>query len=153
MVAETGTLYWPLGSLTQASIVQTMQRLALRVALGNAPWRINHLLPYSSFHISLFLICLLFSRTVWHTGSQFPDQGLNSCPLQWKNRFLTTGPPEKSAFHASCSQLHQRLRVTVWSGGQDSPPHMIASQDRGGSVVRTLCFHCRWHEFNPWSGN
>ena len=48
--------------------------------------------------------------------------------------FLTTGPPEKSAFHASCSQLHQRLRVTVWSGGQDSPPHMIASQDRGGSV-------------------
>ena len=23
----------------------------------------------------------------------------------------------------------------------------------GGPVVRTLGFHCRWHEFNPWSWN
>ena len=26
----------------------------------------------------------------------FPDQGLNSCPLCWKRRILTTGPPGKS---------------------------------------------------------
>ena len=26
----------------------------------------------------------------------FPDQGLNSCPLCWKCRILTTGPPGKS---------------------------------------------------------
>ena len=25
----------------------------------------------------------------------FPDQGSNSCPLQWKGRVLTTGPPGK----------------------------------------------------------
>ena len=24
-------------------------------------------------------------------GSQFPDQGSNPCPLQWKHRVLTTG--------------------------------------------------------------
>ena len=23
----------------------------------------------------------------------------------------------------------------------------------GGLVVRTLCFHCRRHRFEPWSGN
>ena len=23
----------------------------------------------------------------------------------------------------------------------------------GGSVVKTPCFHCRGHGFNPWSGN
>ena len=31
-----------------------------------------------------------------HEGSQFPDQGSNLCPLQWKHRVLTTGPPGKS---------------------------------------------------------
>ena len=25
-----------------------------------------------------------------------PDQGSNPCPLQWKHRVLTTGPPGKS---------------------------------------------------------
>ena len=23
----------------------------------------------------------------------------------------------------------------------------------GGSVVKSPCFHCREHEFDPWSGN
>ena len=23
----------------------------------------------------------------------------------------------------------------------------------GGPVVKTPCFHCRGHRFNPWSGN
>ena len=27
---------------------------------------------------------------------KFPDQGLNPCPLKWKHRVLTTGPPGKS---------------------------------------------------------
>ena len=30
-----------------------------------------------------------------HAGSQFPDQGLNPCPLQWKRKALTAGPPGK----------------------------------------------------------
>ena len=31
-----------------------------------------------------------------HVGSEFPDQGSNPPPLQWKCRVLTTGPPGKS---------------------------------------------------------
>ena len=31
-------------------------------------------------------------------GSQFPDQGLNSCPLKWKGRVITTELPGKSLF-------------------------------------------------------
>ena len=31
-----------------------------------------------------------------HVGSQFPDQGSNLRPLQWKHGVLTTGPPGKS---------------------------------------------------------
>ena len=33
---------------------------------------------------------------VCHVGSQFPDQGLNPCPLHWEHGVLTTGPPGKS---------------------------------------------------------
>ena len=32
-----------------------------------------------------------FRHTERHPGSQFPDQGLNPCPLQWKRHVLTTG--------------------------------------------------------------
>ena len=31
-------------------------------------------------------------------GSLFPDQGSNLCPLRWKRRVSTTGPPGKSLF-------------------------------------------------------
>ena len=31
-----------------------------------------------------------------HSGSQFPNQGSNPRPLQWKHGILTTGPPRKS---------------------------------------------------------
>ena len=31
-------------------------------------------------------------------GSQFPHQGSNPCPLQWKHGVLTTGPPGNSPF-------------------------------------------------------
>ena len=36
----------------------------------------------------------LFSlATAWHVGSYFPKQGLNSHPLHWMLRVLTTEPP------------------------------------------------------------
>ena len=35
----------------------------------------------------------------------FPDQGFNSCPLQWKGRVLTTGPPGLCLCHAVPSGL------------------------------------------------
>ena len=31
-----------------------------------------------------------------YSGCQFPDQGLNPCPLQWKARVLTNGTPGNS---------------------------------------------------------
>ena len=31
-----------------------------------------------------------------HSMQNFPNQGCNSCPLQWKHAVLTTEPPEKS---------------------------------------------------------
>ena len=45
-------------------------------------------------------VSTLFLKNFWHAtkqaGSQFPDQELNLCPLHWKCRVLTTGPPGKS---------------------------------------------------------
>ena len=42
------------------------------------------------------LFFFLFDCTTWHAGSEFPNQGWNPCPLQWKHRALTTAPPGKS---------------------------------------------------------
>ena len=36
---------------------------------------------------------------IQHVRSQFPDQGLNLCPLHWKHGVLITGPPGKSWPH------------------------------------------------------
>ena len=44
----------------------------------------------------IYLFKFIFGHTARHAGSQFPDQGSNLCPLQWKRRVLTTGPPGKS---------------------------------------------------------
>ena len=43
-----------------------------------------------------YLSLFFFGLTMWHTGSQFPSQGSNPCPVQWKRGVLTTVPPEKS---------------------------------------------------------
>ena len=40
--------------------------------------------------------CFAFGHTAWHAGSQFADKVWNPCPLHWKRRVLTTGPPGKS---------------------------------------------------------
>ena len=51
-----------------------------------------------SFHFLQDAFCLFFffffaiPRGMWN----FPDQGLNPCPLQWKRGVLSTGPPGKS---------------------------------------------------------
>ena len=40
---------------------------------------------------NLYFFC--FGHTVRLAGSQFPDQGLNPSPWQWKHGVLVTGPP------------------------------------------------------------
>ena len=43
-----------------------------------------------------FLIYLFGGHTTQHEGSWFPDQGLKSCPRQWKPGVLTTRLPGNS---------------------------------------------------------
>ena len=66
------------------------------------------------FSFLFFLFFLLFGCIVRHMGSQFPNQGSNPHPLQWKHRVSTTGPPGKSQNLFPC--LFQLLVVayTPW---------------------------------------
>ena len=54
-------------------------------------------LSLCQYHTVLLLL-LFFGRTVWGNLSS-PNQELNPCPLQWKLRVLTTGPPANSQYH------------------------------------------------------
>ena len=55
---------------------------------------------WSLVYPSYLFIYIFFGRTTQHVGSWFPDQGSNPCPVQWKCRVLTTGPPGKSPSEA-----------------------------------------------------
>ena len=46
-----------------------------------------------------------FGHAIWHVESYFPNQGLKLCPLRWKLRVLTTGPPGKSPRASSQTSL------------------------------------------------
>ena len=50
--------------------------------LHNNPWKVS----------TIFFSFLATPLGMWN----FPDQGSNPCPLQWKHGVLTTGPPGKS---------------------------------------------------------
>ena len=57
-------------------------------------------------HLCVVFVCLLFlflffDSTMQLVGSQFPNQGSNPCPVQWKCGVLTTEPPANSLFLAS----------------------------------------------------
>ena len=53
--------------------------------------------PLSNIWLKYFLqFFFFFHCTTWHVGSQFPDQGLNPWPLQWKHGVVTTGALGKS---------------------------------------------------------
>ena len=63
---------------------------------------------------------LFFSRATWHAGSQFPDQGLNLHPMQWKHRVLTTRLPGKSLKGLYTMQFHlynslEKVKPQEWS--------------------------------------
>ena len=42
---------------------------------------------------------------------KFSNQGSNPCPLQWKCRVLTTGPPEKSHKTVIVIQIHREQHL------------------------------------------
>ena len=58
-----------------------------------------------------------------HVGSQFPDQGSNSCPLKWKHGVLTTGPPGNSLYFLfyifSIMICHMKLNIVPCAIQQD----------------------------------
>ena len=70
---------------------------------------------------------LFLCRAVWPEGSQFPDQGLNPCPLKWKYGALTTGSPGKP--------LEKFLKLTPWGSISD-----LVNQNLLERVPRTFKF-------------
>ena len=53
---------------------------------------VQPLCPITSQDLNFFFF---FGHATWHVGSQYPDQGLKPCQLQWKSGVLTTGLPRK----------------------------------------------------------
>ena len=58
----------------------------------------------SEYYLIVYMYCVFlffcfFCRVVQHARSQFPDQGSNLFPLQWKHRVLITELPGKSLYH------------------------------------------------------
>ena len=86
-----------------------------------------------------FFFFFLFLDT-WLAGSyqQFPKKGSNPCPLQWKCRVLTTGPPGKAQFESFKiipSQSHLKTSPSVIL---DVSAHLCCGQPEGrpgGSVT------------------
>ena len=58
----------------------------MRLGIWDRMKTYSFLLFYSLVCFILFLkfIYLFFGYVLWHAGSQFSDQGLNLCPLQWQ---------------------------------------------------------------------
>ena len=54
--------------------------------------------------VYVFFFFFFFGYATRHAGSQFPDQGSNPRPLQWKRGVLTTGLPGKSLQSMSCHE-------------------------------------------------
>ena len=65
----------------------------------STPVAVNILLVPGSWFLFIFLFFSLFGYIMQHVRSQFPEQGLNLCSLQWKHGILTTGPPRNSVDH------------------------------------------------------
>ena len=111
--------------------------MTLRISFyeGNSHLLDWELLEKYSQHLAY---CLTYNRQVWdfwkfilfiylgcttrHVGSQFPDQGSDLCPLQWKLRVLTTELPGKSlkeqiktSFFSSPTLLHFAIYLCVTS--------------------------------------
>ena len=77
------------------------------------------LFPNSAFYV-LFLSSSIFWCTAGHVGSQFPDQGSNPCPLQWKHRTLTSRPPGKPSMFFFFKQNKMKLFIMKHSTQTES---------------------------------
>ena len=81
------------GAAQQSMLSQTFQVILIHTQVGEP-------LVQKEWDLSCLILRKklknFFGYAARHVGSQFPDQGLNPCPLHWKCGVLTTGPPGKS---------------------------------------------------------
>jgi len=78
---------------------------------------------WNSAFLSSFLFLFLFTPYIWN----FPDQGSNPCPLQWKYGVLSSGPSGKSTnnlFERSVWLVHRLGRTKLYI---DYPPNFPAA--------------------------
>ena len=90
----------------------------------------------------VFPFLFLFDYTLWHAGSQFPDQGSNPRPLQWNCRVLTTGLPGKSLHSYFLMLGFQGTRGTYPETGITPPPLQTCHNPldlSSGQVRRCFC--------------
>ena len=81
---------------------------------------------------------LFLCHAVWPEGPQFPDQGLNPRPLQWKCGALTTGLPGKA--------LGKLLKLTPWGSISD-----LVNQNLLERVPRAFkCLLSSLSDFGCW---
>ena len=70
--------------------------------------------PSISLNLSFFLTYFFFHCAPRHVGSWFPNYGSNLCPLHWKRKALTGGPPweshEGTLEAGRCSLSHADVR-------------------------------------------
>ena len=79
-------------------LVEAIRSTPRFMEVAETPCVLKFLLLF--FQIVILRACILFiyffGHTLRHVAYQFPNHGWNLCPLQWKYRILTTGPPGKS---------------------------------------------------------
>ena len=98
---------------------------------------------FFNYYFYLF-IYLFIGCTLWHVRSQFPDQGLNPCPLQWKHRVPTTGPSGKSQPSLVLSSREGRPKLesrkqAIFTGG-----HMFIRREKRLHCEQLCTAYLHW---------
>ena len=76
----------------QSCLLSSLLRVTIIISmLQTFFWTHTHTYVPCNVYIPSLCVLSFFGRTMRHEGSQFPNQGPNSLPLQWKCRVLTTG--------------------------------------------------------------
>lgn len=99
------------------------------------------------------LFWFFFSHTIQLAGSLFPDQGWNTCPLQWKHRILITGPqgkPRSWDFYHKFFELPLLLCIYFWElaagMGPELMPHFYLQAGGSGLLGGWIRPVGRWRQ-------
>lgn len=120
--------------------------------------------PYSlggkaCFYFILPYFILILTHITQHAGSLFPDQKSNLSSLQWKHRFLTTGPlrksPDKISSFRFCDFffvffLNFITYVHCWICTNQKILNKTIQQFNSPQLEKThCCMKCPW-DSPPW---